>query len=85
MLLRILDRLEEILIASLMGAATVLIFIAVVHRYSSGVPFRFLSGLFPFAMSQSSGIPLPLQSLEAEITSWRTMDIVSLSIFATAK
>ena len=41
MLLRILDRLEEILIASLMGAATVLIFIAVVHRYASGVPFLY--------------------------------------------
>jgi len=38
-LLRILDRLEEILIASLMGAATLLIFVAVVHRYASGVPF----------------------------------------------
>src|SRR3954469_906033 len=41
LLLRILDRLEEILIASLMGAATVLIFVAVVHRYSSGVPFLY--------------------------------------------
>src|SRR3954452_12368383 len=39
--LRILDRFEEILIASLMGAATLLIFIAVVHRYSSGVPFLY--------------------------------------------
>jgi C4-dicarboxylate transporter, DctQ subunit len=38
MLLRILDRLEEILIATLMGAATALIFVAVVHRYASGVP-----------------------------------------------
>jgi C4-dicarboxylate transporter DctQ subunit len=38
MFLRILDRLEEILIASLMAAATVLIFIAVVHRYLSGIP-----------------------------------------------
>jgi C4-dicarboxylate transporter, DctQ subunit len=38
MLLRILDRLEEILIATLMGAATVLIFVAVAHRYASGVP-----------------------------------------------
>ncbi|HEY0569926.1 MAG TPA: TRAP transporter small permease [Enterovirga sp.] len=38
MFLRILDRLEEILIASLMGLATVLIFVAVVHRYLSGVP-----------------------------------------------
>ena len=41
MLLRILDRLEEILIASLMGAATVLIFVAVVHRYGSGVSFLY--------------------------------------------
>ncbi|HKH33338.1 MAG TPA: TRAP transporter small permease [Beijerinckiaceae bacterium] len=39
--LRILDRLEEILIASLMGAATVLIFVAVVHRYASGVPLLY--------------------------------------------
>ena len=39
--LRILDRLEEILIASLMAAATALIFVAVVHRYSSGVPFLY--------------------------------------------
>ena len=42
--LRILDRLEEILIASLIGAATILIFVAVVHRYASGVPF-----LYPIA------------------------------------
>ena len=39
--LRVLDRLEEILIASLMAAATVLIFVAVVHRYSSGVPLLY--------------------------------------------
>ena len=38
MFLRILDRLEEILIASLMAAATLLIFVAVVHRYASGIP-----------------------------------------------
>ena len=43
MLLRILDRLEEVLIASLMAAATLLIFVAVVHRYGTGVPF-----LYPF-------------------------------------
>ncbi|RVU12610.1 TRAP transporter small permease [Methylobacterium oryzihabitans] len=35
--LRLLDRLEEILIASLMAAATLLIFVAVVHRYASGI------------------------------------------------
>lgn len=33
MLLRILDRLEEIIIGFLMGAATLLIFTAVLHRY----------------------------------------------------
>src|SRR5260370_39585134 len=41
MLLRILDRLEEILIATLIAAATVIIFVAVVHRYGTGVPFLF--------------------------------------------
>jgi C4-dicarboxylate transporter DctQ subunit len=35
-MLRILDRLEEILIASLIAAATVVIFVAVVHRYAVG-------------------------------------------------
>ena len=39
--LKILDRLEEILIASLMAAATLLIFVAVVHRYGTGVPFLY--------------------------------------------
>jgi hypothetical protein len=42
--LRILDRLEEWLIASLMGAATLLIFVAVVHRYASGVPIPLQAG-----------------------------------------
>jgi C4-dicarboxylate transporter, DctQ subunit len=41
MLLRILDRLEEILIASLIAAATILIFISVVHRFGTGVPFLY--------------------------------------------
>ncbi|GIL39031.1 TRAP transporter small permease [Roseiterribacter gracilis] len=36
MLLRILDRFEEILIATLMAVATTIIFVAVVHRYSLG-------------------------------------------------
>jgi len=36
--LKILDRLEEILIASLMAAATLITFAAVVHRYLSTVP-----------------------------------------------
>jgi len=39
--LRILDRLEEILIASLIAAATLLIFAAVVQRYAVGVSFLY--------------------------------------------
>ncbi|MFN7835239.1 MAG: TRAP transporter small permease [Burkholderiaceae bacterium] len=35
--MKILDKLEEVLIAFLMGAATLLIFVAVVHRYLSSV------------------------------------------------
>src|SRR6185503_5258838 len=34
---RILDHLEEWLIAFLMGAATLLIFVAVLHRYAAGM------------------------------------------------
>lgn len=36
-MLRILDRLEEILIASLIAAATLIIFAAVAHRYTLGI------------------------------------------------
>src|SRR2546426_3616147 len=36
--MRILNRLEETLIAVLMAAATVIIFLAVVQRYATGVP-----------------------------------------------
>ena len=41
MFLRILDRLEEIIIASLMGAATVLTFVTVAHRFLVDVPFLY--------------------------------------------
>src|SRR5882724_2209646 len=41
MFLRILDRLEEILIATLMALATFIIFLAVMHRYLIGVPFLY--------------------------------------------
>jgi C4-dicarboxylate transporter DctQ subunit len=34
---RLLDRLEEVMIATLMGVATLVVFAAVVHRYASGV------------------------------------------------
>jgi C4-dicarboxylate transporter DctQ subunit len=39
--LRILDRLEEILIAFLIAAATLIIFAAVVQRYAVGVPLLY--------------------------------------------
>jgi len=41
MFLRILDRLEEIIIASLMGAATLLTFVTVAHRFLVDVPFLY--------------------------------------------
>ena len=41
MLLRILDRLEEIIIATLMGAATLLTFVTVAHRFLVDVPFLY--------------------------------------------
>src|SRR6201985_195763 len=41
MLLRILDRLEEVIIASLMGAATLLTFVTVAHRFLVDVPFLY--------------------------------------------
>ena len=37
MVLRILDRLEEVLIATLLAGATLLVFVTVVHRYASGI------------------------------------------------
>src|SRR5277367_4735178 len=46
MFLRILDRMEEVIIASLMGAATILIFISVVHRFGTGVRF-----LYPYLIA----------------------------------
>ena len=36
--MKVLDHLEEWLISFLMGAATLIIFAAVMHRYASGVP-----------------------------------------------
>ncbi len=40
--MKFLDHLEEWLIAFLMGAATLIIFMAVVHRYLSGLPIPWL-------------------------------------------
>src|SRR5258707_11081761 len=52
MFLRILDRLEETVIAALMGAATVLTFVAVLHRFLVNVPFLYRI-LFPIRLAWS--------------------------------
>ena len=41
MFMKILDRLEEIIISLLIGGATLLIFVSVLHRYGSTVPLLF--------------------------------------------
>jgi C4-dicarboxylate transporter DctQ subunit len=43
--MKFLDHLEEWLIASLMAAATIVVFIAVVHRYLSGMPIPVLQDM----------------------------------------
>jgi len=52
MFLRFLDHLEEWLIAFLIGAATIIIFVAVVHRYASGIP---IPGVQDFLLSLNFG------------------------------
>ena len=52
MFLRILDRLEETIIAALMGAATVLTFITVVHRFLVNIPLLYPI-LFPIRLAWS--------------------------------
>ena len=41
-MLKFLDRIEEWIVASLMAAATLVIFVAVVHRYASALPIPVL-------------------------------------------
>ena len=40
--MKILDHLEEWLIATLIGAATLIVFFAVLHRYASGLPIPYV-------------------------------------------
>jgi C4-dicarboxylate transporter DctQ subunit len=44
--MKLLDHLEEWLIAFLMGAATLLIFVAVLHRYAAGTPIPVVQDWF---------------------------------------
>ena len=45
-MLKLLDHLEEWLIAFLMGAATLIILVAVIHRYAAGTPIPVVQDLF---------------------------------------
>lgn len=52
-MLKLLDHIEEALIAFLMAAATTIIFVAVVHRYASGVDVLYdFTRKFDFAWAQ---------------------------------
>ena len=51
-MLRILDRLEEIIITSLMGAATLITFVAVTHRFLVNIPLLYPI-LFPIRLAWS--------------------------------
>jgi len=41
-MLKLLDHLEEWLIATLIGGATILIFVAVIHRYAASAPIPYV-------------------------------------------
>jgi len=45
-MLKVIDHLEEWLISFLMGAATLIIFVAVLHRYASGLPIPGVQDFF---------------------------------------
>ena len=54
---KFLDHLEEWLIAFLMAAATIVIFVAVVHRYAAGSPFPALQdALLTIDLSLGAGV-----------------------------
>ena len=63
MVLRALDHLEEWLIATLIAAATALIFFAVLHRYGTGVSIDMAKSL------AAHGVPVLPDVLRA-IYSW---------------
>ena len=65
-LLSVLDHLEEWLITVLIAAATLIIFVAVVHRYGTGVAIDSLGR--EIVLSEPAYIDLPLEAV-AEATS----------------
>lgn len=67
MLLRLLDHVEEWIIATLIGLATLIIFVAVVHRYSSGASIDLAKW---FAARGFEGLAGLLQGAFRWLTSW---------------
>jgi C4-dicarboxylate transporter, DctM subunit len=75
---RVLDQLEEILIAFLIAGATLLIFVAVVHRYGTGVSIN----MSKWAAAQGFlGLAASLKSVFTWFTSWDLSWAQELCIF----
>jgi C4-dicarboxylate transporter DctM subunit len=68
-LMRVLDRLEETLIATLIAAATALIFFAVLHRYGSGLSINWAK------WAEAHNIPILPVGLRALYTWLTDMDV----------
>jgi len=68
-LLRVLDHLEEWLIATLIAAATALIFFAVVHRYGTGLSINFAKWL------DARGVPFLPTVFRGIYTFFADMDV----------
>jgi len=72
-MLKVLDRLEEILIASLIAGATLLIFVAVTHRYALDLTARYH---FDAAYGVRTGIHVGVDVLVNKLPPrWRTTSI----------
>ena len=69
MVLRVLDRLEEWLIATLIAAATTLIFFAVLHRYGTGVSIDMAKSL------AARGVPVLPDILRSIYTHLADLDV----------
>jgi C4-dicarboxylate transporter DctM subunit len=78
MLLRLLDRLEEWIIATLIAAATTIIFVAVLHRYFAGISID----LAKFAAAKGfTGIAAALQGVFTWLTSWDVSWVQEVCIY----
>jgi C4-dicarboxylate transporter, DctM subunit len=78
LLSRILDRLEEILIAFLIAGATLLIFVAVIHRYGTGVSINMAKWA---AAHGYAGLAAALQGVFTWFSSWDLSWAQELCIF----